>query len=291
MKTPVGFIGLGLMGSAMTVRLLKTGYTLSVHTRTKQNGEAVLAAGAKWFESPAEVAKNSDIVLSMISDSKALEEIAQGPNGILHGLKKGSVHVDMSTVAPATTESLAAKYKSRGCHFIHSPVLGSVPNATDGSLLLFVGGTDEAFAKVESVLKSLGSHLWRFEKPEMASNMKLICNSFIAGMIVTLTQGIVYAKKAQINPATLLEILSHSALNSTMYQTKGKAIIEGNFTPRFFVEHMLKDIELALEAAGKIGVLMPGLEAAQKLFQQATVDGYAREDYSAVMKVLEQQAS
>ncbi len=291
MKTPVGFVGIGLMGSAMAQRLLKSGYTLNVYTRTKQKGEGVLSAGAKWFESPADVAKNSDIVLSMISDSKALEEIAQCANGILHGLKKGGVHVDMSTVAPATTESLAAKYESSGCHFIHSPVLGSVPNATDGSLLLFVGGTDEAFAKVEPVLKSLGSHLWRFEKPEMASNMKLVCNSFIAGMILTLTQGIVYAKKAQINPATLLEILSHSALNSTMYQTKGKAIIDRNFTPRFFVEHMLKDIELALEAAGKIGVPMPGLEAAQKLFQQATVDGYTKEDYSAVMKVLEQQAA
>lgn len=287
MKTSVGFIGLGLMGSAMALRLLKSGYTLHVHTRTKQKAEAVLDAGAKWCESPVEVAENSDVVLSMIIDSKALEEIAQGPNGILRGLKKGGVHVDMSTVAPATTESLAAKYKSSGCHFIHSPVLGSAPNAADGSLLLFVGGSDEACAKVEPVLKSLGNRLWRFEKPEMASNMKLICNSFIAGMIVTLTQGIVYAKKAQINPATLLEILSHSALNSMMYQTKGKAILDGNFTPRFFVEHMLKDIESALEATGKRGVPMPGLKAAQKLFQQATVDGYTKEDYSAVIKVLE----
>lgn len=287
MKQKIGFIGLGLMGSAMALRLLKQGFALAVHTRTKQKAEPILQAGAEWCATPAEVAERTDIVLSMISDSKALESIATGEAGILAALKRGGVHVDMSTVAPATTEALDEAYRARGVHFLHSPVLGSVPNAAEGTLLLFVGGSEEAFSKVESVLRTLGMRLWRFEKPSMASNMKLICNSFIAGMIITLAQGIVYARKAGLDPTTLLEILSHSALNAPMYQTKGKTMIEENFAPRFFAEHMLKDIRLALEAAAIVGVSLPGLEVAEKLFSTAVVEGYGTQDYSAVMKVLE----
>jgi 3-hydroxyisobutyrate dehydrogenase-like beta-hydroxyacid dehydrogenase len=287
MKQPVGFIGLGLMGKAMALRLLGEGFPLFVHTRTKQKAEPVLQAGAMWCDTPAAVAEKTDLVLSMISDSKALETIALGSGGVLQTLKRDGVHVDLSTVSPSLTEQLFERYKAKGCAFLHSPVLGSVPNAADGSLLLFVGGIEGGFERAQSVLHSLGKHLWRFETPSQASTMKLICNSFIASMIVTLAQGIVYARAARIEPTVLLEVLAQSALNSPMYQTKGKAMIEENFVPRFFVEHMLKDVELGLESARQIGVVMPMLEVAQKLFQKSIVEGHAKDDYSAVIKVLE----
>jgi 3-hydroxyisobutyrate dehydrogenase-like beta-hydroxyacid dehydrogenase len=226
----------------------------------------------------------------MVSNSEALTEIATAGNGVLEGAHDGSIHIDMSTVSPAVTRRLGEEYAKRKYSFLHSPVLGSVPQATDGSLLLFVGGDDDAYKRAEDALRNLGNKIWRFERPEQASHAKLLCNLFIAGMGTTLAQALVYAVKAEVNPETLLDIISHSALNAPMYQTKGNSILERNFAPRFFVEHMLKDVNLILEAGGTMNAPLPTIRAAQALFSAAAKAGFGREDYSAVVKVLEQQA-
>ncbi|MGA7162283.1 MAG: NAD(P)-dependent oxidoreductase [Bacteroidota bacterium] len=290
MKISVGFIGLGLMGSPMAARLLAAEYPLSVFNRTEKKAAGLVNRGAQWCQSPKEVAEHSDIVFSMLSNSDALTETATGKNGIINGLRKGSIHVDMSTVSPVTTEQLNREYTMHGCFFLHAPVLGSVPQATDGSLLLFVGGSNEGFRSAEPLLKLLGGNIWRFERPEQASYTKLLCNLFIAGMGTTLAQALVLAQKANVNPTTLLDIISHSSLNASMYQTKGTSMLERNFSPRFFVEHMLKDINLILDSGKRLDVPLPGVEVARTLFSEAAAAGFAHEDYCAVVKVLERQA-
>ncbi|MGA9407913.1 MAG: NAD(P)-dependent oxidoreductase [Bacteroidota bacterium] len=290
MKTSLGFIGLGLMGSPMAARLLNAGYPLSVFNRTKEKAAGLVKRGARWCQSPNEVAEHSDIVFSMLSNSEALAETATGNGGIIHGLRKGAAHVDMSTVSPVTTAELSVEYTKRGCFFLHSPVLGSVPQATDGSLLLFVGGSDEAYRSAGPFLKLLGGNIWRFERPEQASYTKLLCNLFIGGMGTTLAQALVLAQKADVNPETLLDIIGHSSLSAPMYQTKGMSMLERNFSPRFFVEHMLKDINLILDSGKRLSVPLPGVEVARTLFSEAAAAGFAHEDYSAVVKVLERKA-
>lgn len=290
LKTSLGFIGLGLMGSPMAARLLGAGHPLAVFNRTKEKAFGVISKGAKWCESPKEVAERSDIVFSMLSNSQALAETAAGNEGVIRGLRKGCVHVDMSTVSPMTTKQLGVEYQKQGFSFIHSPVLGSVPQATDGSLLLFTGGSDGAFLKAGDILKLLGGRIWRFERPEQASYAKLLCNLFIGAMGTTLAQALVLAQKADVNPETLLDILSHSSLSAPMYQTKGKSMLDRNFSPRFYVEHMLKDINLILDAGKQLEVPLPGVEVAQRLFSDAAAAGFGHEDYSAVVKVLERQA-
>jgi len=287
MKPTLGFIGLGMMGLPMATRLLNAGYSLKVNNRTKQKAEPLLSKGALWCDTPAAVAEQSEIVLSMVSTSEVLKEISAGQKGILPGLKKSGVHIDLSTVAPAVTRELERAYRSGGKFFLHSPVLGSIPQATEGTLLLFVGGDEEAFQQSEEILKTLGKQLWRFDHVEQATHTKLLCNMFIAGMITTLTQALVFAQKAEVNPRTLLEVLSHSALNSPMYQTKGASIIDRNFNPRFFLEHMLKDINLMLDAAKDLGAPLPAIEVSQELFARASQMGLGKEDYSAVVKALE----
>ena len=270
--------------------MLNAGYPLSVFNRTKEKAEGLISKGAQWCESPKEVAERSDIVFSMLANSQALTEIAAGNGGVMQGIRRGCVHVDMSTVSPMTTKQLGAEYENQECFFMHSPVLGSVPQATDGSLLLFVGGSDEAFLKVGDVLKHLGQKIWRFEKPEQASYAKLLCNLFIGAMGTTLAQALVLAQKADVNPETLLDILSHSSLSAPMYQTKGNSMLDRNFAPRFYVEHMLKDINLILDAGKQLEIPLPGIAVAQRLFSDAAAAGFAHEDYSAVVKVLEHQA-
>lgn len=290
MKKNIGFIGLGLMGEPMAFRILRSGFSLSVYNRTREKALRLLDQGAQWCDSPREVASKSEVVLSMISNSEVLETISMGSEGIISGLAPGGVHVDTSTVSPTITKQLAHEYAIKGLSFIHSPVLGSIPQAAEGSLLLFVGGADNAFARAEDVLKVLGSKMWRFPRVEQATHTKLLCNFFIATMISTLSQALVFAKKADIGPRTFLEILANSALNAPMYQTKGVSIIERNFAPRFFLEHMMKDINLLLDAAKALGVVMPSGEIAQALFSEATNLGLIREDYSAVVKVMERIA-
>ncbi|HEY5616086.1 MAG TPA: NAD(P)-dependent oxidoreductase [Bacteroidota bacterium] len=287
MKPTIGFIGLGVMGLPMANRLLNAGYPLRVYNRTKEKAQPLVAKGATWCDTPAAVAGESDIVLSMVSTSEVLKEISTGANGILHTLGTGRVHIDMSTVAPATTRKLETVYKTAGKYFLHSPVLGSIPQATDGSLLLFVGGDEASYRQSVEILKILGKQIWRFERVEQASHTKLLCNLFIAGMVTTLAQALVFAKKAEVDPRTLLEIISQSALHTPMYQSKGASIIDRNFNPRFFLEHMLKDINLMLDAAQEAGAPLPAIEAAQELFAQASHMGFGKEDYSAVVKVLE----
>lgn len=290
MKQPLGFIGLGLMGHAMAQRFQDAGYRLFVHNRTKAKADLLVMNGAIWCDTPAEVAAKAEIVFSMISDDNALRKIILEPTGTLKSLAKGSIHVDMSTVSPSLTQELSIRFSERGTSFLHIPVLGSIPNIQEGSLLLFVGGEEGAFRHVEPIVRVLGNKVWRFPRIEQASHTKLICNSFIAGMIVTLTQAMVYSKKSRIDPSTLLDILQNSALNSTMYQTKGRTIIEGNFKPRFFVEHMLKDIDLALHSAADVHASMPALETAKGLFEKAMKAGLAKSDYSAIVSVLDDNA-
>ncbi len=282
----VGFIGLGLMGTPMANRILNAGHTIYVFNRTRQKAESLIKQGALWCDSAAEVAEKSEIVISMLSTPDVLENVALGKKGILEGAGAGVVHVDCSTVSPSLTKRLHEKYQSKKCSFLHSPVLGSVPNASEGSLLLFVGGEAEAFQKVESVLRLFGRHIWRFERVEQASNTKLLCNFFIASMISGLAQGLVFAERNTIDPKIILDILNHSSLGAPTYQTKGEMMIERNFTPRFFLEHMLKDIRLLLDSANTSGSSMPSAEVAMKLYEKASALGLSKEDYSAVIKVL-----
>ena len=287
----VGFVGLGMMGAPMATRLLKAGHRLAVYNRTKGKAEALVKQGAEWCESPLAVAGASGIVFSMVSDPPALEEVSLGRQGILAGLAKGCIHVDLSTVSPSVTRDLAQRYRSAGCFFLHAPVLGGISQAAEGTLLVFAGGDKEPYYRVEPLLRQLGKQVWRFEHAEQASHLKLLCNLFIAGMITTLAQALVFAQKADVDPRTLLEVIGQSQLNAPSYQRKGAAMLDGNFAPRFFLEHMLKDINLMLGAAKEAGAPLPAIEVAHRLFSDAERAGFGKEDYSSVVKVLQAQTA
>jgi len=282
----IGFIGLGMMGGPMAKRLLHAGLRFSVHNRTKSKAEPLIAEGAHWCDSPQAVAANSDIVFSMVSNPDALRDVVLGSAGVLAGLKPGAIHIDTSTVSPEVIHDILEAYSPRGSSLLHAPVLGSVPQATDGTLLMFAGGDDAAFQIAEPYLRLLTSRIWRFERPEQATHLKLICNLFIAGMIATLGEALAFARNADVDQSTLLEIIGKSQLNSPMYQTKGASIIQDNFAPRFFLDHMLKDVNLMIEAGRSLQTPLPTIELVQQMLVEAQRSGLGHEDYSAVVKVL-----
>jgi 3-hydroxyisobutyrate dehydrogenase-like beta-hydroxyacid dehydrogenase len=286
----IGFIGLGTMGKPMALRLVEKGFPLHVFNRTREKANEVIEKGAVWCASPSVVTEESEIVISMVSDPRALEEISTGDDGVLESIRANGVHIDMSTVSPSVTKKLEQAYRKKGAAFLHAPVLGSVPQATDGSLLIFVGGDLAAARRCESVFNVLGRRVWYLEEITNATHLKLICNLFIASMMTVLSEGLVLGQKVGLPPRTILEVLKESALAAPMYETKGNAIRRRDFVPRFMVTHMHKDVKLVLEAAHAAGVPLPAVEAIRELYSDAAKLGVGKEDYSAVIKVLERSA-
>ncbi|MCU0454251.1 MAG: NAD(P)-dependent oxidoreductase [Bacteroidetes bacterium] len=279
----IGFIGLGLMGTVMVRRLLDAGYPVAVWNRTREKATDQLKAGATWSDSPEELAGQSTLVVTMLTTPEVVEEMA----GRIRGASaNGSVHVDCSTIDPATTQRLAELAEAEGQGFVHAPVLGSVPQLTEGSLVMFAGGKAEHVQRVRRVLAAFGQKVFEFPTVMQATNTKLLANFFIASMISALSQGIVFARGAGIEVTTLLEILSLSALNAPMYQAKGPAMAKGEYPARFYLEHMHKDVHLAARSAHSMGVALPSMPMLEDLFDRAMGLGLAKSDYSAVLEAV-----
>jgi 3-hydroxyisobutyrate dehydrogenase-like beta-hydroxyacid dehydrogenase len=289
MKKYIGFIGLGMMGKPMAQRLIDRGHQLVVFNRTKAKADELVKQGANWADNPKSVTEQSDIVISMISTPEVLREIVLGKNGILEGVSEGKTHIDMSTVSPAIINQLNDAYKNKKINFLHAPVLGSVPNVIEGSLLIFVGGDEKIYRSHKEIFEVIGKRIWYFPEHTQATYLKLACNSFIANMIVTLSQGLLLTEKVGISPEVLLEVLNESTLNSIMYQTKGKSIAQENFVPRFITEHIFKDINLVIEAAEKLNLNLPTMPLMKQLFGEAISEGFGKDDYSSVYKILRQR--
>lgn len=288
MKQRIGFIGLGTMGRPMAERLLQAGYELVVYNRTSQKTQPLLRRGALRVDAPRAVGETCDVVITVVSDTQALTDVVIGQQGLYMGLSRGKTHVDMSTISPALAQKLDRLCQAKEADFLHAPVLGSKPQAADGTLLIFAGGSRPAYERCQHVFQTLGQRIWHFPQAKQATHLKLICNQFIATMIMALSQGLVMGQKAGLDLDVILAVLEASALNAPMYQSKARMMRERRFAEaNFYVTHLLKDINLMLEAGRDVGVPLPGLAAVRELFVAAEASGYGREDYSAVVKVLE----
>jgi 3-hydroxyisobutyrate dehydrogenase len=283
----IGFVGTGIMGYPMANRLLEAQHELFIFNRTKAKALPLINSGARWCSSPAEVVQHCTLVFTMLSNDTALSEISAE---ILNNLQVNGIHVDCSTVSGKLTSRLEASYSKQNRCFLHSPVLGSYPQAQSGTLLLFVGGNKAASEKITPILKAFGQTMWYFEKAEQASYTKLIMNSFIAGMAMTLIQGLMFASKTGVGGKTILDILQHSAMNAQMFQTKGFSILERNFTPRFFVENLLKDVNLMITEADALNSPSYIAKSAKTVLENAVALGIGKEDYIAIAKVIENEA-
>lgn len=285
-----GVIGLGIMGSAMAEQLLAAGHTVLVYNRTREKAQPLLAKGAHWADSPADVARQCEVVLSIVTDPAAVEQISFGERGILHALDAQSVHCDMSTVSPAWSRHMAQTYQQAGKRFVQAPVLGGRKQILEGTLLVFGGGAEEDLNRCEPAWRAFSNKIWRFSSAEQSATTKLACNMMIAHMMVGLGQSLLFAAKGGVSPSTLLDILANSNLGAPMYSTKGKAVLERNFQANFFVRHLLKDLSLAEDSARETNTMLPLNALTRELFVAAMQKGYADEDYSAVVKVMEQLA-
>ena len=286
----VAVIGLGIMGTAMAKRLLAEGHRVKVFNRTASKAGELIEAGAIRASSPHEAAAESDIVLSFVTDSAAVRRIVSGPDGILAGLRPESVHCEMSTVAPGEAADLARTYKEAGRRITQAPVLGSRRQIENGELLVFAGGNKEDIALCEPLFASVSKRVWRFPTQANASAMKLACNMMIGQMIAALGQSLVFLRKCGVPQETFLEILSESALSAPMFASKGRTIINRDFRANFTVTNAIKDLTLADSAGREVGAPLLMNALTRQLFLAAQSAGFGEEDYSAVVKVIEDMA-
>lgn len=284
----IGLIGLGLMGRPMGMNLLKAGHTLTVWNRTAARADELVKAGAVLAKTPREVAAVSDVLLTIVSDPPALESVLWGQdgksNGALGGMKKGSIYIDSSTIAPALAKKIGAACKEREVGFLDAPVTGGDWGAREGNLVFMIGGDAETLKQVEPILGVMGKKWFHLGPNGAGQTIKLAMNAILALEVGAVAEAIGLVTKAGLAGEQLFEVLQSSMGRSGLLDLKTPLMLKGDYKPSFPLRLMHKDLGLALELANQLGVALPTTAAAREVYNY--VKGEAKEDldYSAVMK-------
>ena len=273
----VGWIGCGVMGCSMAKHLLKNNYSLTLYTRTKQKAEGLLASGATWVDSPCDVAKNSDVVFSIVGYPRDVEEVLLGQNGVLEGLDEGGILVDMTTSSPSLAETIAAKAAEKGCSALDCPVTGGDVGAKNASLSIFVGGETNALTKIKPLLACMGKKILYCGSAGMGQRAKLANQIAIAGVMFSTCESLLFASQAGLNPREWLEAVVAGAAGSTAMNTLGRRILDGDFKPGFFIDHFIKDLGLCLDECKRLGLVLPGTIAAEELYRFLQAQGHGKD--------------
>ena len=286
----IGFLGLGTMGLPMAANLAKAGFPLTVWNRTAHKAEPLLRLGAKAGKGPAHVAAEADVVITMVSQPQDVEQVVLGPDGVLDGIKPGAVLMDMSTVLPATSRKLAGAVTTKQAEFLDAPVVGSKGPATDGALVILVGGLPQTLERCRPVLSAMGKTIIHAGGVGLGSALKLATNLMLAHLAAGFAEGLLLVQKAGLDPRRYLEVLEASTFRSPWYQTKGVSMVKREFSPHFALKHMHKDLRLMGELAGEAGAAVPVTRAVAQLFARSETAGRGELDYSAILAQLDSAA-
>ena len=288
MKQKIGFVGLGLMGSRMALNLVRAGYPVIVYNRTPEKTRSLAEAGATVAGSLAEVARNSEIVITMVSDSAALQAVVLGPAGLLDSLQPGAVLIDMSTVDPKVSRQVAEAVRARGAHMLDAPVSGSTMMAEQGSLSIMVGGEESVHERVREVLLKMGSRTTHVGPNGAAASLKLAVNIVIGVTMQVLAESIVLAERAGVAPEIAVEVLSNSAVASPFLKYKASQLLQPLGPAAFTASMMQKDFTMALQMAREVGVPLPTTATANEVLTMARSLGLGEHDFAAVTNVIRQ---
>ena len=286
----ISYLGLGTMGSGMASNLLRAGYQLIVWNRSAEKCKPFARKGARVADSPADAARDVDLVIYMLSNDQAVEEVVFGAKGILGEIKEGQVAMDMSTVLPATSLREQEAYAKRGVDFLDAPVFGSKQEAADAKLWIMAAGNKAIFEKVKPVLEHLGQTVHYFGKNGNAAAMKLVGNLMVALEMEALAEGLVLAQKAGLDLNTVMEVVKVADFRSPLLVGNGQNILKRDFSPSFALKLMLKDAGLIEKFAGSLESPIPALRVAEKNLATAVTLGFGNENASALIRALEKQA-
>lgn len=289
-KQTIGFIGLGIMGKPMSKRLLDAGYPLVVYNRSRAPMEELAALGAQTGTSPKDVAAQSDVVITMLPDSPDVEAVALGPNGIMEGIRPGSIYVDMSTISPKVAVHIAEVGKQKEVRVLDAPVSGGDVGAQQGTLSIMVGGDEATFQEVLPIFQVMGKNITLCGGPGAGQTVKA-CNQILVGVTIAgVAEALVLGAKAGVDPAKIVQVLGAGLARCGILENRGQRIVQRDFTPGFRCRLHYKDMRIAMAAGQDYGVPFMVTPLVHEMFKRMVVSGQGELDHSGLIRVIEELA-
>jgi 3-hydroxyisobutyrate dehydrogenase len=288
--SPLGFIGIGVMGSSMALRLLEAGHPLRVHTRTASKAASLLERGAIWAPSPAAAAENARAVITMLGFPEDVEAVYFGPGGLLESAAPGTLLIDMTTTRPALSRRIAEEAAKRGLFALDAPVSGGDIGAREGKLSIMAGGEPEAFDAAKAIFAVLGARYVLQGGAGSGQRVKLCNQMAVFGSTLGTCEALSFAARAGLDPLKVLESIGAGAAASWSLANLAPRIVRGDFEPGFYARHFLKDIKLALEEAETLGAFTPGMALAKELYASLERVGMGNKGTQALYLLLEEAA-
>jgi 3-hydroxyisobutyrate dehydrogenase len=283
----IGWIGTGVMGVSMAGHLLKNGFTLFVYNRTKEKAKTLIDAGATWCSTPAEIAANADIIFTIVGFPNDVEEVYFGESGIFKKVKTGSILVDMTTTAPSLAVRIDHAAKDKNVGAIDAPVSGGDVGAKNGTLSIMVGGDRSHVDEVMPLFEIMGKNIVYEGKAGSGQHTKMCNQITIAGTMIGVCESLIYGYKAGLDLKIMLEAISGGAAGCWTLNNLAPRIVNRNFEPGFYVEHFIKDMEIALAEARGMNLCLPGLALVHQLYKAVEAQGHGRKGTHALMLALE----
>ena len=283
----IGWIGTGVMGASMAGHLLRAGHDVCVFNRTKQRAAALLDAGAKWADSPADVAARSEVVFAIVGYPSDVRQVFLGDDGVLAGIAEGSVVVDCTTSSPSLAVEIAEAASAKGVGSLDAPVSGGDVGARNAALSIMVGGDKTAFDRVRPLFEVIGKTIVHQGQAGSGQHTKMVNQILIAAGMVAVCEGLVYARASGLDPEVVLQSVGGGAAASWSLNNYYPRMLKGDMAPGFYVEHFLKDMKIALDEAERMKLCLPGLALAKQLYTMVAAMGGQRNGTQSLIKALE----
>lgn len=276
------------MGAPMAVNLIRAGYAVSVHTRTKDKARPVLEAGSHWADSPSQAAREADVVITCLPDTPDVQKVLLGKEGVIESARKGMICIDMSTISPEATRQMAAEMEKKGAQLLDAPISGGQIGAIEGKLSIMIGGPAQAVEQVRPILESVGRTIVHCGPVGYGQMTKLVNQVMVIHTIISVAEGLAFAKKAGLDLQTTISAMSAGAAYSHSLKHLGPKILVGDWKPAFMVNLQLKDLNLVMDYARKIGQPLPGTALAKELLSILAAKGRGRDGTQALFEVIEE---
>jgi len=285
----IGVIGIGMLGNAVALHLLDSGFSVTVYNRTKEKTIQLKEKGAKIASSPKEVADNSELVITVVKDADAVKKISFGKDGIVKGNHDKLIVADMSTIDPLESKNISKKFQEHSINKLDIPVMGGPNVAITGNLVMMVSGNKESFEECEEVFEKIANKVFFLGDSGVAHTIKLAMNLQITMLALALAEGITLVKRANVDPKIFLEILNSTYFKTGMSENKAYKMIDGKYDVTFTLANLKKDITTMTETAKSLGIELPMIKKAEEIYENAVKAGFGKMDYTSIIEYIKEQ--
>jgi len=282
----IGIIGLGMLGNAVALHLLDSGFEVTVYNRTKEKTTQAREKGAKVVTSPKEIAENSELIITVVKDAAAVKEISFEKDGIIEGKHEKLIVADMSTIDPTESKNISRKFQEHNIHKLDIPVMGGPNVAISGNLVMMVSGNKESFDHCKNVFEKIANKVFFLGESGVAHSVKLAMNLQITMLALALSEGIILMKKANVDPKIFLEILNSTYFKTGMSEKKAFKMVDSKYDATFTLSNLKKDISTITSAAESLGIELPMIKKAEQVYENAVKEGFGEIDYTGIIEYI-----